>query len=163
MDETQHGITERGHGLRDDAGSDSTGVFAQDDVAAPVQGVLDPPMVAPQREEFFGAGSLGPQAGDGVSDFVADLAGTFPGPLDPAELGDARPVQMRRTLATDPEASCFDAAMALLDGDGLLEVGRWTSVMGRRQRAAQRVDQLRGEKRRQRRRRDRTSGLVGWL
>ena len=81
-------------------------------------------MVSPQREEIFGAGALGRQAGDGVSDFAADLAGTFAGSLDPAELGNAGPIQMRGTLAADREAPCLDAVVALLDGDGLLEVGR---------------------------------------
>src|SRR5207245_991321 len=100
-----------------EAGSDTAGVFAQDDVAAPVQRVLDPPMVPPQREEFLEGGSLGRQAGDGVSDFAADLAGTFADPLDPAELSNAGPIQMRGTLAADPEASCLDVVMALLDGD----------------------------------------------
>ena len=50
-DDVEHGIAQGGHGLRPSAGTDATMVLAEDDVAAPVEAVLDQPVIAPDGEE----------------------------------------------------------------------------------------------------------------
>ena len=164
VDDGEHGITEGRHGTWAGAGSDGAVVLAQDHVAAPVQAILDEPVVAPQGEQRVGVGLLGRKAGERVGDLAADGARFLAGPFDAADLGGPGPVEMRRAFAADSDLPRFDAAVALLDGlRGADEVGRRLAVMGRRCRPSQGFDQCRGEKRRRRRRRDRPSGSVGWL
>ena len=51
VDDGEHGVSESRDGARAGAGSDGAVVLAQDDVAAPVQAVLDEPVVTPQGEQ----------------------------------------------------------------------------------------------------------------
>lgn len=163
MGEAQDGVSHGGHGLRDSAGSDLAGIFAQDDIAAPMKRVFDAPMVAPESEELIRPCALARDACHGIGDFAADLAGFFAMALDPADLGGTGPIEMIDALAADRQAPDFDTTMALFDGFGLLDIGWPLPFMGSLRRAMKRRDQLRGEKRHQRRRPCPTSIGAGWL
>lgn len=104
MDDGEHGISEGCYGAWACAGSDGAAVLAQDDIASPVQAVIDEPVIAPQVEQGVGAGLLGRQAGDGMGDLVADRARFFAGPFDAADLGGPGPTEMRHACAA--MASC---------------------------------------------------------
>ena len=97
----------------------------------------------PQCSRTRASSSSGP-ARHCVGNRAPGLAGALAGPLDSANLGRARPAQMGCDLARQRKMARLDAAMPLLHGLGIFDVGR----RGRRdlrQSAAQRRVQLRGE------------------
>ena len=125
VDETQHGVPQRGEGLRRIARPDAACVLAKRDIAAVVKLVFDAPVPAREGEQVFRAGALTGEAGDGVADLLAGLlAGDLPGALDTADLGGAGPLQMGHDLARQCETADLEAAMALVDGLGAFKVGR---------------------------------------
>ena len=54
MNEAERGIAQRGECLRRGAGTDTAGILVQGDVAAPVQPVLDRPMLTGQARSSAG-------------------------------------------------------------------------------------------------------------
>lgn len=138
------------------------GIFAQYDIAAPVESIFDAPMVAPEGEELIRSCALARDAGHGIGDFAAGLAGFFTMALDPADLGSTRPIEMIDAFPADRQAPDFDTTMAFFDGFGLLDVGRAMPFMASLRRRMKGRDQFRGEKRRQRRRQCPTSIGAGW-
>lgn len=146
-------------------GSDAAGIFGKGCVTAPVEAVFDAPVVSVEVEEAAGGGLRAGQAGDGIDGFLAEFAGAFSGSVDAADLGGIGPVEVAGEFAGGRQLALLDAAMRLLSGPSDLEIGRRAvpqRVAGRRL-AAQRGDQLWGEKRRRRRRLHPPSGGVGWL
>lgn len=104
------------------------------------------------------------QAGDSVDQLMTLLAGNFSNPTDPADLGSARPAEISRDFAARDKFALLDPPMALLDRSSSFQVSRRTvpDRRGWRRLAVKRCDQLRGEKRRQRRRRCRPSAVADW-
>ena len=163
MTEVEYGVAQGGHGLWDWSGADAALILAQDDVASPVQAVLDQPVVAPQGQQGERTGFVGWQAGDRVGDLAAGMAGAFAGPFDVADLGGAGPVQMRHAFAAGPQAARFDAAVPFCGALGADQIGRRAEIMGGRKPRSQGLDQFRGEKGRQRQPQDQPSAPAGWL
>lgn len=159
----EHGVAEDRHGLRSRTGADATGVLAQEDIAAPMEAVFDAPVVAHEGEQGLGSGLLAGQAGDGIDDLARDLALALAGPLDAANLRGPRPVKGGDDLAADREVADLEAAVPLVGRLGALTVRRRPVQGGRRKVTVQGLDQLRGEKRRQRRPPDQPAAPVGWL
>lgn len=111
----EHGIAQCGHGLRAGTCTDAAVVLAKDHVAAPVQAVLDQPVVAPERQQGVGIGLLGREAGHRVGDLTAHPALRRADPLDPADLGGPRPAEMGHALAADAQTPRLDATVPFLD------------------------------------------------
>ncbi len=124
FDETQHGVSQGGEGLRCVAGSDAACVLTEDGVASVMKAVLDTPVLAREGEQAVGAGALTRQAGDGVGDLAAGLAGDLPGPLDAADLGGAGPLQIGDDFARQRQTADLETAVALVRGLGVFEVRR---------------------------------------
>src|SRR5882724_7308025 len=165
MEEAKDGISQAGKGLRGVLGADPTGVFGEGGIAAPVKVVFDAPMLPVEGEEAVRGGPSVAQAGDGIDDLLAELAGGFPGSVDSADLGSAGPLDVACELAGRGQLALLDPAVPLVDGAGDFEIVRRAipECLMRRPLTAQRCDQLWGEKRRRRRRRCPPSGVVGWL
>ena len=134
VDEPQHGVPEGGEGVGGIAGSDAACVLAQGNIAAVVKAVFDAPVLAREIEEIIGTGALARQAGNGVGDLAAGLAGNLSATLDAAHLGGTGPLQIGNDLARQGEVADLDTAVALVDGLSVFEVRR-----GRQRRSRRRV------------------------
>lgn len=89
-------------------------VFAEADVADPVQAIFNAPVTAIQGEQISGRGSLCREAGDGVGDLRRYTALRFDGAFDAANLGKAWPVVDFRQARTGLQMPLGEAAMALV-------------------------------------------------
>jgi len=107
--------------LRGVAGLHLALVFAQGDVADPVEPILDPPVIAPAGQEERGIGARSCDAGNRVLDFDRLLAAPGRRPLKPADLREAGPIEMLGQSRADLETPHDDAPVALLDGAGFRE------------------------------------------
>ena len=56
VSDARQGVAHCGHGLGSGAGSYRAGIFSKDDIASPVETILDPPVVADEGEQGFGTG-----------------------------------------------------------------------------------------------------------
>src|SRR5262249_34110936 len=93
-------IAKRAAHLWPSATTDTAAVLAKGHVADPVQTVLDGPVASPDVQQPFGVGPPRWQASDGVVHFSHLLAVAARNPLQAADLGRARPGEMRH----DPRA-----------------------------------------------------------
>jgi hypothetical protein len=159
--QTEGGVAQRGEGLWGISGRDARGILAEGGVAAPMEPVLDRPMAPVEGEELGRPGPLGREAGDRVDDLAAAVGADRAGTLDPADLGGARPLEMRDNLARRRDPPLLDPPVALLDRLGAGKVGRRVGRLGGERGGAERLDQLRGETRRRRRPRCRPSSVAG--
>ena len=86
-------IAQRGEILRAVLGFRPAGVFAERDVADPVQAIFDAPVAAIQSEQIGGGRSLSREAGDGIGNLRRHASLLFDGAFDAADLREARPVK----------------------------------------------------------------------
>lgn len=88
------GVAKSSQVLRSVSGLHLALVFAEGDVADPVESIFDAPVVAPAGQEQLRIGSRGRDAGNRMLDFDSPLASTSGGPFQPADLLEAGPVEM---------------------------------------------------------------------
>ncbi len=103
---------------RTGSGPDAAPVLVEGDVAHEMEPVFDAPMRAVEREQAFGRGLGGVQAGDQVDRFYARLALDFQRGFEARDLGRARPIKVRRGYGADADPARFDAAVTLADRSG---------------------------------------------
>lgn len=122
--ERQYEVAKGGKDLGCRAGADAAGVLAQGDVADQVKPVFDAPVRAGQAQELFRPHPRTRQTGDGVDNLDAFLVPKPAPALDPADLGQTRPIEMRHHLDRGLQCPPFDAAMALVGFARLRQVRR---------------------------------------
>jgi len=80
--------------------TDSATVFVPVGVADPMQTILDAPMPTPECQQLGCARALGRKTGDRVRDFLCLLTPTGSRPFQAADLGEARPHELRNDPRT---------------------------------------------------------------
>ena len=96
-------------------------VFAEGDVADPVEPIFDSPVIAPAGQEQRRIGARGGDTGNGVLYFDGLLTTTRGGPLQSADLLEAGPVEMLGQPRAGFKMPRDGAAVALGDGAGFRE------------------------------------------
>lgn len=92
-----------------------TSIFAQADVADPVEAILDAPVATIEAEQFGGRSPLGGEAGDGVGDVRRHASLLFDDAFDAADLLEARPIEEFRQPRTGLQMPLRNAAMSFVD------------------------------------------------
>lgn len=96
--------------------ANATGVFAERDVAHPVQAVLDLPQPAPPRQQLPCVGLPARHAGQGVLHVGRFPAVTRRFANDPADLPDVRPVEVVVEFRRTGQRAAFQPAAVLFEG-----------------------------------------------
>ena len=112
-------IAQGGHDLGCGAGAYLGAILIKGDVSNPVDPVLDAPVSTPEGKEPFGVGFFGRQAGDSVGQLAAGGAFVVDDALQPADLGQMRPVALTHQQVGGPQAQLFHPSAVLVDLDCL--------------------------------------------
>jgi hypothetical protein len=115
------GVTKGSQVLRCVTGLHLALVFAEGDVADPVEAIFDSPVVAPAGQEQRRVGARGGDTGNRVLDFGRLLTAASGGPLQSADLLEAWPVEMLGQPRAGFKTPHDGAAVALGNGAGLGE------------------------------------------
>lgn len=108
--------------MRRGSAAHSAAIFAQGDVANPMQAVLDVPMVLPPPQQLIGSGEPRTDAGDGVFLLDNSLAAPSRGPYQTTDLGHARPIQGGIQSRAGLKMATYQAAVSLLDSNGFTQL-----------------------------------------